>query len=584
MKKRLLGFGVSVSDATHRGMSIIARRMRAVCLGANLAFAGALPAFAVPAATANLAGVSGDGGNVVTTVNVTMPNSPIDAITFNFNLTALGPSWREEVLIQVRNASGAVVLGWFRPFPTLTSSGSASFNQTFQINPAVTSQGNWRIEIRDDYQDTSVNPDYQFNSGSVVFNTTPPADTQKPVIAPIANINTTTDLGQSTASVAFSTTVSDNVDPPSSFTPVYTANGVTITSGHNFPVGTTTVTVTANSDTAGNVPDPISFTVTVTDDEKPVIAPIPNTTTSTDLGQNTASVSFATTVSDNVDPTTNFTPVYAIGGTTITSAYDFPIGTTTVTVTANNDSAGNAPDAITFDVTVNEPSFTVTKTLTSGSDPVSAPGVLAWTIEVENTGLVALTAPLVTDVLSQFNGTVETLTPTLTGGDTANSGTLDPNETWVYSAQYSVTQNDIDNGNDLLNTFTFSPSNAVSQDGTDTVEITVSPLLDVIKSATLSNGDPLPPLGVSVGDEVKYIYTLTNTGNVTFTQMGLTDTHNGTGALGTIGNCSVATDNGATNDTVVNGAADGLTTFGPADVVTCEALYLVTQADVDTLQ
>lgn len=490
----VLIFSFSKFLAVIKAAKTLKRKMRGLWLGVALLFTFALPAFAVPAATAGLTNVSGDGGGVITTVNVTMPNSPIDAITFSFGLTAFSPSWLQEVQIRVLNASNQEVLGWFQPFPSLFA-GSSTYNQTFPISLTVTSQGNWRIQIRDTYQDQSVNPDYRFTSGSVVFNTTPPADTEKPVIAPVANITTSTGAGASTANVSFATTVSDNVNAPSYFTPVYKIGTTTITSGHAFPVGTTTVTVTANADAAGNVPTPVTFTVTV-----------------------------------------------------------------------------------------NVPAYSVTKTLTSGADPVNGPGFLVWTVQVENTGLVALTSPTVTDVLSQNGATLANLSPMLDSGDDTNPGTLDPKETWVYTAQYNVTQADIDAGGDLSNTFTFAPENAVSQNGSDTVAINSNPKMNVVKTAALSNGDPIPAQGVSVGDKVKYTYTLTNDGNVTFSSMSLSDAHGGTGTLGAIGNCVILFDNGVPNDTVVNGAGDGLTKFGPADVVRCEALYTVVQSDIDTLQ
>jgi len=41
--------------------------------------------------------------------------------------------------------------------------------------------------------------------------------------------------------------------------------------------------------------------------------------------------------------------------------------------------------------------------------------------------------------------------PTLTAGDINNPGVLDVGETWTYTATYTVTQNDINAGTDLVN-------------------------------------------------------------------------------------------------------------------------------------
>ncbi len=316
---------------------------------------------------------------------------------------------------------------------------------------------------------------------------------------------------------------------------------------------------------------------------KPVIAAVADITVATDPGQNTASVSFATTVSDNVDPPSHFTPIFTVAGSPITSAHTFPVGTTTVTVTANADTAGNFADPITFDVTVNAPSFTVTKTLVAGPNPVVAPSTLTWSITVENTGAVALTTPVITDEITQDSATIATLTPSLTGGDTSNAGTLDPSETWTYSAAYAVPQSAIDNGSDLVNAFTFDPANAAPQSDTDTVGITTTPNLNITKTALLANGDPIPASGVAVGMQITYTYTVTNTGNVTFSGVNLSDDHAGTGSLGPIENCAIETDNGAANDTVINAGQTGITLLAPLDVVTCTSSYTVIQSDIETL-
>lgn len=178
------------------------------------------------------------------------------------------------------------------------------------------------------------------------------SDNGKPVIAPVADKAVNTDGGKSTASVAFATTVSDNVDAANHFATVFKIGPNAITSPHDFPVGTTKVDVTANADKAGNVPDPISFSIIVSDSGKPVIAAVADKAVKTDAGKPTASVAFATAVSDNVDAANQFTPIFKIGGDTITSPHDFPIGTTVVTVTANNDSAGNTANPVQFKVMV----------------------------------------------------------------------------------------------------------------------------------------------------------------------------------------------------------------------------------------
>jgi hypothetical protein len=328
---------------------------------------------------------------------------------------------------------------------------------------------------------------------------TAPADTETPVIAAVTNKNVNTDAGLNTALIAFATTVSDNVDVASHFTPVFKIGATTISSPYDFAFGVTTVSVTANADTATNVADAISFTVTVTDDgmpvfagvpvditqntdaggstavvnftaptvedavdgtltpalvslptagldsgsafplgittltytatdaalnvqtasftitisdaETPVIAAVTNKNVNTDAGLNTASVAFATTVSDNADAASHFTPIFKIGATAISSPYDFAFGVTTVSVTANADTATNVADAISFTVTVTDdgaPVFAgVPVDITQNTDA----GV--------NTAVVAFTTPTAVDAADGAITPVLVSSPTvgLTSGD-----------------------------------------------------------------------------------------------------------------------------------------------------------------------
>jgi hypothetical protein len=133
------------------------------------------------------------------------------------------------------------------------------------------------------------------------------------------------------------------------FAPTATDVGgaVTVTtspaSGSTFPVGTTTVTITAK-DAANNTATK-TFTVTVGDTTKPVItAPAAVTAEATSAAG--ATVTFAATAADNVGATVTYSKA---PGTV------FPIGTTTVTVNAT-DAAGNTAAPATFTVTVRDTS------------------------------------------------------------------------------------------------------------------------------------------------------------------------------------------------------------------------------------
>ena len=86
------------------------------------------------------------------------------------------------------------------------------------------------------------------------------------------------------------------------------------------------------------------------------------------------------------------------------------------------------------------PSLTIVKSLTNADDAVvdTAGETIEYTITVDNTGNVDLTGVVLDDV---FAGGA-----TLVSGDTNDNSILETTETWVYSADYTVTQADLNAG------------------------------------------------------------------------------------------------------------------------------------------
>jgi hypothetical protein len=150
-----------------------------------------------------------------------------------------------------------------------------------------------------------------------------------PTLAAIANQQVNVDAGQCGASVSLVAQTGGTPAP----SVVFVANGVLLTSPYVFPVGTTSVTATANS-CGGTVAR--TFTVTVADNANPTIAAPANLTVSTDPGQCAATaVALGTpTTADNC----------AVATVTNDAPPAFPKGTTTVTWTAT-DRAGNQATA-----------------------------------------------------------------------------------------------------------------------------------------------------------------------------------------------------------------------------------------------
>ncbi|MGE0883538.1 MAG: HYR domain-containing protein [Blastocatellales bacterium] len=165
-------------------------------------------------------------------------------------------------------------------------------------------------------------------------------DNQGPALAGCpTNIVANTDPGLCTAAVSFI--------PPTATDACDGARPVTCVpaSGSTFPKGTTTVTCSA-SDALGNASS-CSFSVTVNDNQGPVLTGCPtNITTNTDAGLCTEAVTFATPLANDI----------CDGSRTVTcspaSGSAFAKGTTTVTC-SSSDSIGNA-SSCSFTVTVND--------------------------------------------------------------------------------------------------------------------------------------------------------------------------------------------------------------------------------------
>ncbi|MBI3195054.1 MAG: HYR domain-containing protein, partial [Ignavibacteriae bacterium] len=147
-------------------------------------------------------------------------------------------------------------------------------------------------------------------------------DTINPSVSCPANITVNSSNGMCGANVQFSPTANDNC------TTVNISSSPA--SGSFFNVGTTTVTVTA-TDGSGNQSS-CQFTVTVNDTEAPVVT-CPANINTTANSQNGTNVSFTVTATDNCN-----SPVTIVS--TPASGSLFPMGTTTVNVTAT-DSVGN---------------------------------------------------------------------------------------------------------------------------------------------------------------------------------------------------------------------------------------------------
>ncbi|WP_297340437.1 HYR domain-containing protein [Pseudophaeobacter sp.] len=215
------------------------------------------------------------------------------------------------------------------------------------------------------------------------------SDAGGPVLVAPSAQTANAEPGKSTASIDVTSlgSVSDNVD--STLSIIYKVGATTLTGAYDFPVGVTTVTMDA-ADSAGNDATQVSFTVTVSDVDVPVLTAPSAQTADTDDGANTASLDVTSlgSVSDNVD--SNLAITYKVGATTLTGAFDFPVGETTVTMDAT-DSAGNNAVQVSFTVTVTDVSAPPVPTVAEVT--VNADRTLTVTGTTEPAAIVTVTFP-----------------------------------------------------------------------------------------------------------------------------------------------------------------------------------------------
>ena len=172
-------------------------------------------------------------------------------------------------------------------------------------------------------------------------------DTTKPVISLSGEQTVTVELGG--AYTELGAAASDN-DP--AYNGTATPSGAVNTS----KAGDYTITYNAPADDASNEPDSITRTVTVQDTTKPVIILSGPPGITLELGDLYAEL--GASVSDN-DPNYGTTAA-TVGGDTVNTS---TVGVYTITYTAPADDAGNAPDAVTRTVTVQDtgaPQITLT--------------------------------------------------------------------------------------------------------------------------------------------------------------------------------------------------------------------------------
>jgi uncharacterized repeat protein (TIGR01451 family) len=281
------------------------------------------------------------------------------------------------------------------------------------------------------------------------------------------------------------------------------------------------------------------------------------------------------------------TPALATIDNTATASGTYNASTTTSNASTVNVTVAGATPTMTVVKTV-----LTAPTIASGTDATisDAGDKITYQYVVKNTGNVTITNALPVDTGPKFNGLAGTGTMAAfvaTTPSTTLPVTLVPNASQTYTAIYTMSQLDIDRSAGVTGnvtnsaTATGTPASgtlAAVTPSTTTTTVPAGPKLLIAKTA-------VPTTGVQVGDTIVYTYTVSNTGNVPFTNVTINDTHEGAAVPpGTIIGETLVSDGPlapgtASTDTVVNNGT--WSTLQPGAVIKFTWNHIVTQAEFD---
>ncbi|WTM64129.1 hypothetical protein U2H20_09160 [Humidisolicoccus flavus] len=195
---------------------------------------------------------------------------------------------------------------------------------------------------------------------------------------------------------------------------------------------------------------------------------------------------------------------------------------------------------------------------TASEGPVAVGEVITFTFSATNTGTVTLQNVLFSDELPGLSDL------SYDWDDAQSDGVLAPGETVSATATYEVTQEDVEFGsviNDAQVTAAGMNGETVTESDAVTTPTLLAPGITLEKNGTITEAPH------SVGDTVTYSFTLTNSGNVTLTEVALSDPMLGE---------NVAIDWSTSSN---EATADG--TLAPGETVQANGSYQITLGDLN---
>ncbi|RZV43041.1 MAG: DUF11 domain-containing protein, partial [Acidimicrobiales bacterium] len=164
---------------------------------------------------------------------------------------------------------------------------------------------------------------------------------------------------------------------------------------------------------------------------------------------------------------------------------------------------------------------------------------IQYTLMVSNEGNVSLTDIVVSDPDADPGTILAVEAGGFNVGDADMDGELDVDETWSYTAQHTITQEEIDAGS-FTNIATVCADDPTSDDAMDLVcdeddheeELPRNPVIDIVKDGTFA--DENADTYADVGETIQYTLAVSNIGNVTLDDIVVTDPDADAGSIAAV--------------------------------------------------
>ena len=205
-------------------------------------------------------------------------------------------------------------------------------------------------------------------------------------------------------------------------------------------------------------------------------------------------------------------------------------------------------------IDVLDPSLSINK-IASVSSVDGAGDLINYTITVANAGNVTLTGVVLTDEFA--NATL------LAISDTDSDGELDVGESWIYNASHTVTQAEMDAGDNITNLATVDTDQTELAQSAAVTEVLQASDLMITKVANVDFVD-------QVGDVILYTISVENQGNTTLDGVIVDDAM----LVSTL-------TNDANKDSIIDGDANSNGALDVNETWVWTGKYTVTEADIN---